>query len=209
MHVLTPFVAKTTSPTLAVLNSHTFHVLFDWSSTGRFLKTFSSACDLNWLRFGKLKSMAKQNGKRERILNELIPFPEQIDIYKLRKFKDRHRELLNAFKNKVEIIVLNPLMNESSMLFTEAINELKARKEELSAKMNEDKLGKVFFGSVCGTIAGAAGLVAADTRVAVIGGLAGLTNAIYSALQIERAEDIFDQSGMKYLALVDKRLRIR
>ncbi len=42
---------------------------------------------------------------------------------------------------------------------------------------------------------------------AVVWGLPGFANAFYLVLQIERAEDIFDQSGMKYLALADKRLR--
>lgn len=48
------------------------------------------------------------------------------------------------------------------------------------------------------------GLAAAATLCAVIGGLPGFANAIYEALQIERSEAIFDQSGMKYLALADK-----
>lgn len=91
-----------------------------------------------------------ENNKREQILNELIPFPEEIDLNKLRKFKDKHKKLLKAFKNKVELIVLNPSITEESPLFIETIRELKIRKEELSAKMNESKFGGLFFGTVCG-----------------------------------------------------------
>jgi hypothetical protein len=149
----------------------------------------------------------KENYKREQILNELIPFPDEIDIYKLRKFKDKHIKLLKAFKNKVELIVLNPFVSEDSLLFSETISELKMQKEELSAKMNESKLGEIFFGTICGISGAIMGLAAADTPGAVVGGLPGFANAVYSALQVERAEAVFDQSGMKYLALVDKKLR--
>jgi hypothetical protein len=38
-------------------------------------------------------------------------------------------------------------------------------------------------------------------------GLPGFANAVYSAMKIEKTENVFDQSGMKYLALVDKKLR--
>jgi len=148
-----------------------------------------------------------ENNKREQILNELIPFPEEIDLNKLRKFKDKHIKLLKAFKNKVELIVLNPSITEESPLFLETISELKIRKEELSAKMNESKFGGLFFGTVCGITGAILGLAAAATPGAVIGGLPGFANAIYSALQIERPEAIFDQSGMKYLALADKKIR--
>ncbi|OJU79040.1 MAG: kinase [Bacteroidetes bacterium 47-18] len=148
-----------------------------------------------------------QNEKRELILNELIPFPEQLDLTQLKKFKERHHDILKAFKNRIELIVLNPTIEEGSPLFVETINELKLRKEELSAKMNENKFGKIFYGTVCGIVGAGVGLATAGTLGSVIAGLPGFANAIYSALQIERAEDIFDQSGMKYLALADKRLR--
>jgi len=153
------------------------------------------------------QTFVSQSNKRECILNELIPLPEEIDTEKLRKFKDKRRQLLKAFKNKVELVVLNPTMNEDSPLFSEAIDELKIRKEELSAKMNESKVGEIFFGTVCGIVGAFAGLAAADTPGAFFGGLPGFANAVYSALKVEKAEDVFDQSGMKYLALVDRKLR--
>jgi hypothetical protein len=46
-----------------------------------------------------------------------------------------------------------------------------------------------------------------ETYGQAVGAFLGLAAAIYSASQIEKAENVFDQSGMKYLALVDKRLR--
>lgn len=153
------------------------------------------------------ESYKVQNERRERILNELIPFPQEIDIVKLKKFKEKHYEILKVFKNKIELLVLNSQIEESSLLFTESIRELQFRKHELSAKMNESKFGPIFYGTVCGIFSAIAGISTADTLAALAIGFPGFVGAIYAALKIEHAEGLFDQSGMKYLALVDKRLR--
>ena len=155
------------------------------------------------------KTIKKEKQKRELILEELIPFPENIDLSQLRSFKDRHPDLLAAFKNKVELIALNPTIEEDSDFFRESIRELNLRKLELSAKMEESRFGNIFFGTVCGIAGAIYGFSTAETIGAVIGGLPGFVNAIHSAVQIESPENMFDQSGMKYLALLDKRLNQR
>jgi hypothetical protein len=147
------------------------------------------------------------NKKRELILNELIPFPEEINLPELRKFKDDHYDLLKAFKNRVELIVLNKNMEVDTPLFRESINELKIRSEELSVKMSENKLGQIFFGTICGIIGAGIGLATTGSVKGTLLGLPGFANAVYSALQIEKAENIFDQSGLKYLALIDKHFK--
>lgn len=156
------------------------------------------------------KTQKKENVRREIILRELIPFPEQIDLLQLRRFKDKHLDLLNRFKNKIELIALDHNLNEESQLFKETIKELNYRKEELSAKMNESKFGDLILGTVCGVTGAVIGLASAGTTGAMVGSLSALpsfANAIHSALKIERVENINDQSGMKYLALVDKKIR--
>lgn len=156
------------------------------------------------------KTKRKENIRREIILKELIPFPEQIDLMQLRRFKDKHRDLLNRFKNRVELIALDHNLDEESQLFKETIKELNYQKEELSVKMNESGFGQLMFGAVCGITGAVIGLAAAGTTGAFVGTLAVLpsfANAIYSALQIEGVENITDQSGMKYLALIDKKTR--
>lgn len=149
------------------------------------------------------KELKIQQSKRQVILNEIMPFPEQIDFTKLRKFKEEHSDLLDTFRNRVELLVLDPKLEIETDFFNEKIKELIIRKKELSAKMNENNFGKVFFGGICG--AGSA-VIGFATGFGLLGAPA-FANAIYSALQIERAEDIFDQTGLKYMALIDKRLR--
>ncbi|SRR5258706_10875503 len=148
-----------------------------------------------------------QQRKRETILNNLIPFPKDIDLKSMKKFKERNNELLIAFKNRVEQIVLDPNLMEGTEQFDEIVKELQIRKKELSIKMKESKFRDILLGTVCGIIGAVQGLTAAETTGALIGAFPGFASAIHSALKIEKAECIFDQSGLKYLALVDKRLR--
>lgn len=153
------------------------------------------------------QSFSQERSKRETLLTNLIPFPEEIDLNRLLRFKEKHSQLLNAFRTKVELIVLDPNIIEGSPLFHQNLAELHQRKEELSARMNESRFNRIIFGTVCGLIGAYQGLASASTTGGIIGGLPGFANAVYSALQIERAENIFDQSGLKFLALADKRLR--
>ena len=150
-----------------------------------------------------------EENKRELILNNLIPFPQDTDLFKLRRFKDEHRLLLESFRNKIELIVLNPNASIDSPFFQESLRELKIRKSELSAKMNESKLGQVLFGSICGITGAMIGLASGETPGAVMGGIPGFAHAVYSALQIERVRDIPDQSGLKYLVLLDRKFGSR
>lgn len=149
----------------------------------------------------------QERRKRETILTSLIPFPDEIDMRKLLNFKEKHSGILNSFRTRVEQIVLDPNIIEETPLFHRHLAELLQRKEELTARMNESQFNRILFGTVCGLIGAYQGMATASTTGSIIGGLPGFANAVYSALQIERAENIFDQSGLKYLALADKRLR--
>lgn len=143
--------------------------------------------------------------KRDLILKNLIPYPQQINLTNLRRFKEKHHDLLIAFRNKVESIVLNQSISLNSNMFGVTLNELKLQKEELSARMRESYLGNIHFGTICGTISAAISLFDDYSSAAAI---TGLLSAIYSVCKIERPESIIDQTGLKYLALVDKRMRI-
>lgn len=148
----------------------------------------------------------KKDKTRQKILRELIPFPQEIDINKLRDFKDKNLGLLKAFKNQIELIVLDDRYENNDALLNEKIKELKLRKEELYSKLIENRFGEIIFGTVCGISGATYGFLQADTIGATIGAIPGFAHAVYSAMRIENPEKIFDQSGMKYLALVDKKL---
>lgn len=157
--------------------------------------------------FYNRSSFHNPNYKRETILTHLIPFPEDIDLNRLTRFKEQHSNLLSAFQTRIELIALDPNIIEGTPLFQQHLLELTQRKEELAAKMNESRINRILYGTVCGLIGAGVGIAAASTTATFIGALPGFANAVHSALQIERAEDIFDQSGLKYLALADKKLK--
>ncbi|MDF2451585.1 MAG: hypothetical protein K0S26_1089 [Bacteroidota bacterium] len=152
-------------------------------------------------------SVHNPESKRKTILTNLIPFPEDIDLNKLTHFKQKNATLLNSFRTRVELLALDPNIKENTPLFNQHLAELLQRKEELAAKMNESRFNSILFGTVCGLIGAGTGIAGASTTASIAGALPGFANAVYSALQIEKAENVFDQSGLKYLALVDKRLR--
>jgi hypothetical protein len=159
--------------------------------------------------FYNRSSFHNPSRKRETILTHLIPFPEDINLDKLLRFKEKHTQLLSAFQTRVELIALDPNIIEGTPLFHLHLSELVQRKEELVAKMNESRFNQILYGTVCGLIGAGVGLAGASTTGAVVGALPGFANAVYSALQIEHAENVFDQTGLKYLALADKRLKRR
>lgn len=152
------------------------------------------------------RKVAEEQEKRQTILKRLIPMPEQMDLNRLQAFKDKHIDLLDAFKIRVETLVLDPNLLQGTELFDLKVRELEQRKDELAAKMNESQLGNIIFGSVCGLIGAAMTLPVGGTWGALAGAFPGFANAVHSALKIESPEKVFDQTGLKYLALADKRL---
>jgi hypothetical protein len=160
---------------------------------------------------GKQVSLLK---RRAIVLRGLVPFPQETDLGKLLDFKLNHRELLQRFRNRIEGIVLDGTIETGSELFNNRVEELRQRLEELIARMNESRMRDILLGSVCGVVETSAGLATAYggagiiRAIGAVGAAAGFINAVHSALKFEKPENIFDQSGMKYLALLDKRLRV-
>ncbi|MNJ92214.1 hypothetical protein D3C87_98800 [compost metagenome] len=152
------------------------------------------------------KTDQKVQQKRETILKTLIPYPETFELNDLFRFKERHAGLANNFRNRVEQIVLDPNIMEGTALFHYKMAEMIDCKEELVARMKETgSFENIFFGSVLGLISGGASLLDPNA-FSVVGALAGFGQAVYSALRRERAENVIDQSGLKYLALADYKL---
>lgn len=160
--------------------------------------------------YAKLKKgMKKKDSKRKLILKELIPLPEHIDLMKLRSFKDKHRELLYKFRTTVEILVSDSNAKKGSKNFKERVIQMKEQKKELTARMTENFKGKYFYGAICNLTSATAQVFTLDMNSipGVVGVSASLAGAIYYASQIESPESVYDATGMKYIALLDRRLQ--
>lgn len=190
--------SKTAGELMTFLTSVVANKIDYQPATDRIYQGFATA----YIRNQDIELRTRQY-KRDLILKNLIPYPKQIDLANLRRFKDRHHDLLRAFRNRVEEVVLNSAIIPESPQFVNALENMKMAKEELVARMNESHIGDIVFGTICGTIAAGIGLLADP----VLGAVPGFLSAIYSACRIERPENVIDQTGLKYIALIDKRLR--
>lgn len=152
-----------------------------------------------------IKLYEREKEKREILLDELIPVPQQIDLTGLRRFKDSNFELLKRFKNTIELIALDKNIYKNSDIFDEKVKELKHQKREIAAKMNESKIAPV-FAAFSGIVGAMPGLYAEKPELAVMGAI-GLAGTVVAAANIENPKSVIDQTGLKYLALVDNKLR--
>lgn len=138
--------------------------------------------------------------KRDLILKNLMPYPHQVELKNLRHFKDKYHDLLKAFTAKVELVALNPTISPESTLFQQTLEDMKNSQKELTARMNESKLGEIIFGTI-------GSVIFTFLDGPNIGTAFSLMSTIYSVCKNQRPESVVDQTGMKYLALIDKRLR--
>jgi hypothetical protein len=152
-----------------------------------------------------VKLYEREKDKRELILQKLIPCPMEIDLSRVRKFKDENYTLLKNFKNKVELIALDGSIDKDSDIFNEKLKELEIQKNEIAVKMNESRMANVFI-SVSGIIGALPGLNA-QTREEIALGLIGLAGTVVAAANIESPEKVFGQNGLKYIVLANSYLR--
>lgn len=103
----------------------------------------------------------------------------------------------------MELLVLNSSITPESSLFATTLIDMKLVKEELVARMDESRIGDIIMGTVCDVVSAGIWFIADPT----IGAIPSLFSAIYTACQIEKLENITDQTELKYLALVDKTMR--
>ncbi len=141
------------------------------------------------------------------ILERIMPYPIDIDLYKLRKFKDRHNDELKSFRRYIEKIVFSSSLiadqNKRTMAIEREIKDINEQKDELLKKMQEFRFQKIFFGGACGLVATATPLLLDPSFVGVPALLYGLY-AIYNDTKREKIEN-----PIHYLALTDKRFMVK
>jgi hypothetical protein len=143
------------------------------------------------------------NTERQRLLNELIPYPVNPDLTRLRRFKDKYQEELKSFR----ILIEQAAFEIARIRFTrhrEYLRDIKAveindKKEKILSDLNQSRLGQITFGTICGVTGALYGFSQDNKPLAIF----SLANAIYSAFQgyDNRAALTRDYS---YLALVDR-----
>jgi len=104
---------------------------------------------------------------RQNLIDDLIPYPVNPNLTKLRRFKDKYHEELTSFrilleKAAFEIAALKKAnrRNEKQTLIVAEIND---KRKKILSDLNQSKFGQITFGTICG-LAGAAVGFAYDNK---------------------------------------------
>lgn len=144
-----------------------------------------------------------RNEKRDVLLKNIMPLPQDIDLVCLMKFKDRHNELLKRFRTEIESIVLNDAIAVNTELFDTAIDRIKEQRDEITRRMEEYNYRNILKYSIHGMIPFAAAALEGECNKNVL--ITGsLTLSIATAISNLKSNRIDNTSGMKYLALANR-----
>jgi hypothetical protein len=93
---------------------------------------------------------------RSKILNEIMPYPKDADFNKVIKFKEKYNDQLKRFRLEIEKTVwsINGVKDKKSKekILKLNIEQLNDKKEELAAKLKENKFGKIAYGAFKGMV---------------------------------------------------------
>lgn len=146
-----------------------------------------------------------RNEKRDILLKNIMPLPQDIDLVRLMKFKDRHNELLKRFRTEIESIVLNDAIAVNTELFDTAIDRIKEQRDEITRRMEEYNYRNILKYSIHGMIPFAAAALEGEcNKNVLITGSLTLSIAIATAISNLNPNRIENTSGMKYLALANR-----
>lgn len=143
---------------------------------------------------------------RENLLEDLIPYPVNPDLTKLRKFKDKHHEELKSFRILLEQTAFE-ISNYKSSKKQKIIQDLKLaeiqdKKEKILSDLNQSKAGQIAFGTIFGITGSVIGFAQGNSLL----GAFSLANGIYSATQGYGKSSALAKD-FSYLALLDKNFK--
>ncbi|WP_199119925.1 kinase [Pedobacter sp. ASV28] len=143
--------------------------------------------------------------RRNTALAKIMPGPAYIELAQLLDFKIKYQNELRVFRNVIEQIALDDRYDNEELM-RNRVEELNQYKELLTARMTESNWKDIVFNTVFGLINAVIGISTVGNLKGAILGAPGFINSVYSALKLENPEKIYDTTGMKYLALVHKKL---
>ncbi|MBN1397596.1 MAG: hypothetical protein JXA06_06160 [Bacteroidetes bacterium] len=145
---------------------------------------------------------------RGKFLKDLMPYPLNPDLNKLRNFKQKYGKQLKTFRNKLETTIIEVTTikdgEQRNFLYKLKLEELNHQREEIFEKLNESKVGQVVLGTLFGLTSAGIGFVTENNPL----GIYGLGNAVYSAFQGYGKKDLLN-SDIAYLALIDKKFGLK
>ena len=171
---------------------------------GEETSSIPSTDDLKYLPEGELFLPAETDTQqfRTRLLDEVMPYPEQYKVGDLVDFKHKHLGELKDFRQLIERNVLqlrtigDPALQEE--MLNAQVKEILDRRAELEDRLKQNKLGKFARGGVKGAVVdGVIALITGD----VFSPTATILKGIYDARKQFRKNPIKDED-LAYIALL-------
>lgn len=148
---------------------------------------------------------------RARVLEEILPAPAIVDDFRdVYRFKDQYGDQLKNFKRRIErflVSIENLPYDEAKEYVDDFIQEIREEKKELAIRMEEGRMSRITFNTicaVCGSGAGLAGGVVYDNPYSIGAGAIGLASQLWSILRSNNSND-FRNSPMAYAVYVQKK----
>ena len=171
--------------------------------TGNFTPATNEISNLD-ISISQSGSTQKLNKLRERILDDLIPFPLNPSLTTLRKFKDKYHKELESFRILIEeatleISIINGKKAKEGK-YSLKIEEILDKKEKILSDLNQSKFKQISFGTICGLGTTALSLTLDNKPLAAL----SLMNSLYTAFQGYGNKATLTKE-YSYLALIDKK----
>lgn len=147
----------------------------------------------------------RRNSFRQDILDDLIPYPINPDLTKLRKFKDKYHEELKSFRILLEqatLTIESFKKNKREEFQALKIAEINDKREKILSNLNQSKFGKITFGTMFGLVGAGIGFSQGNNLL----GMFSFLSAVHSAFQGYDNSEILSKD-YSYLALIDKNLK--
>jgi hypothetical protein len=156
-------------------------------------------------RLSQKGSSMRLTSIRHKLIDDLIPYPIEPNLTKLRKFKDKFHAELTSFRLLIEQSAFNiSLLKSENQQMTSRklkVEEINDKRNQILSELNKSKLGHVAFGTICGITGAVIGFKNENQPLALF----SLANAFYSAFQgYDNGTTL--TKDYSYLALIDKNL---
>lgn len=170
--------------------------------TGNFTPATDELKNLD-LSINQNGAILRRNFLRQNFLDDLIPYPIDPDLNKLRKFKDKYHEELKSFRILLEeaILIISsfPKMKIQKKFQSLKMEEINDKRAKILSELNQSRLGQITFGTMFGLAGAAVGFSQDNSLLSVF----SLGNAVYSAFEGYDNTEILSKD-YSYLALVDQ-----
>jgi len=151
---------------------------------------------------------------KNRILEDILLLPTELNIRKLEKFKGRYNSDLIRFRRNIEQLTLNLNQfegnpNDFELKYKLSIEEINDQKNSILSNMRGLGFGQIVFGTILPlstTIISMAHTQINAPLFDLVLMLSSLTTAACTAISSVKSIDNSSKDSFRYLALVDKKL---